>query len=92
MCTKGIYAGVPHVSSSTIEATVEGSEREVSIEKPNIVAKVPSIRVSGARPKPHELIWYDWFTQLDLSTAAIEPRWFFWKPLRTAVVAIRDRL
>jgi hypothetical protein len=55
---KGIYAAVSNVSSSTIEATVEGSEREVAIEKPDIVTKVASIRV-GARPKPHELVWYD---------------------------------
>jgi hypothetical protein len=61
MCTEGIYAGVPHISNSTIEATVEGSEREVSIKKPNILAEVRSIRVGGARIKPHELVWYDWF-------------------------------
>jgi hypothetical protein len=58
MCTKGIYAAVSNVSSSTIEAIVEGSEREVAIEKPDIATKVASIRV-GARPKPHELVWYD---------------------------------
>ena len=58
MCTEGIYATVSDVSSSTVEVTVEGSEREVAIEKPNIVTKVPSVRV-GARPKPHELVWYD---------------------------------
>ena len=30
---EGIYAAVSDVSSSTVEATVEGSEREVAIEK-----------------------------------------------------------
>jgi len=33
MCKEGIYAAVSDVSSSTVEATVEGSEREVAIEK-----------------------------------------------------------
>jgi hypothetical protein len=37
MCTEGIYATVSDVSSSTTEAIVEGSEREVAIEKPDIV-------------------------------------------------------
>ena len=55
MCTEGIYATVSDVSSSTVEVTVEGSEREVAIEKPNIVTEVPSVRV-GTRPKPHKLI------------------------------------
>jgi hypothetical protein len=90
MCTEGIYATVSDVSSSTVEATVERSEREVAIEKPDIVMKVPSIRV-GARPKPHELVWYDCRIQIDLSAAATEPKRFFWKPLRTAVAAIWDR-
>jgi hypothetical protein len=58
MCTKGIYTGVPYVSSSIVEATVEGGKREVAIEKPNIVTEVPSVCV-GACPKPHELVWYD---------------------------------
>jgi hypothetical protein len=82
MCTEGIYAAISDVSSSTVEATVEGSEREVAIEKPNIVMEVPSVRV-GARPKPHELIWYDRCIQFDLFAVAIEPKRFFWKPLRT---------
>jgi hypothetical protein len=86
---EGIYAGVPYVSSSTVEATVKGGEREVAIEKPNIVTEVPSVHVRACS-KPHELVWYDWCTQLDLSVAATEPRWFFWKPLRTTVMAIRD--
>ena len=90
MCTEGIYATVSDVSSSTVEATVEGSEREVAIEKTDIVMEVPSVRV-GARLKPHELVWYDGCIQFDLSTTATEPRRFFWKPLRTAVVAIWDR-
>ena len=90
MCMEGIYAAVSDVSSSTIDATVEGSEKEVAIEKPNIVTEVPSVHVR-AHPKPHELVWYDWRIQLDLSAAATEPRRFFWKPLRTAVVAIWDR-
>ena len=55
MCMEGIYAAVSDVSSSTVEATVEGSEREVAIEKPDIVTEVPSVRV-GTRPKPHKLI------------------------------------
>ena len=59
MCMEGIYAAVSDVSSSTVEATVEGSEREVAIEKPDIVTEVPCVRVR-ARPKPHELVWYDW--------------------------------
>jgi hypothetical protein len=54
-----LYTVVSDVSSSTVEATVERSEREVVIEKPDIISKVPSIRVR-ARPKPHELVWYDW--------------------------------
>jgi hypothetical protein len=87
MCTEGIYAAVSDVNRSTIEATVKGSEREVAIKKHDIVTKVPSIRV-GARPKPHELVWYDWHIQLHLSTTATEPRRFFCKPLRTTVVAI----
>ena len=87
MCTKGIYVAVSDVSSSTVEATIEGSEREVAIEKPDIVTEVPSVRVE-ARPKPHELVWYDWRIQLDLSATATEPRRFFWKPLRTAVATI----
>ena len=48
-----------HACSSAIEATIEGSEREVAIEKPDIVTEVPCVRVR-ARPKPHELVWYDW--------------------------------
>jgi hypothetical protein len=87
---EGIYAAVSDVSSITIEAIVEGSEREVAIEKPDIVMKVPSVRV-GARPKPHELVWYDGCIQFDLSAAATEPRRFFWKPLCTAMMAIWDR-
>ena len=55
MCKEGIYAAVSDVSSSTIDATVEGSEKEVAIEKPDIVTEVPSVRV-GTRPKPHKLI------------------------------------
>jgi hypothetical protein len=89
MCTKGIYAAISDVSSSTVEATVEGSEREVAIEKPDIVTKVPSVRI-GARPKPHELVWYDGCIQFDLSAVATEPRRFFWKPLRTAMMTIWD--
>jgi hypothetical protein len=89
MCTEGIYAAVSDVSSSTVEATVQGSEREVAIEKPNIVTEVPRVRV-GARPKPHELVWYDWRIHLDLSVAATKPRRFFVKPLRTAMTAIWD--
>ena len=58
MCTEGIYAAVSDVSSSTVETTVEGSEREVDIEKSDIVTEVPSVHVR-ARPKPHELVWYD---------------------------------
>ena len=90
MCKEGIYAAVSDVSSSTVEATVEGSEREVAIEKTDIVMEVPSVRVR-ARPKPHELVWYDGCIQFDLSTTATEPRRLFWKPLRTAMMAIRDR-
>jgi hypothetical protein len=78
------------VSSSTVEATIQESEREVAIEKPDIVMEVPSVRV-GAHPKPHELVWYDGCIQFDLSAAATEPRRFFWKPLRTAMMAIWDR-
>ena len=55
MCTEGIYATISDVSSSIVEATTEGSEREVAIEKPDIVTEVPSVRV-GTRPKPHKLI------------------------------------
>jgi hypothetical protein len=84
-----LYATVSDVSSSTVEATVERSEREVAIEKPDIISEAPCVHV-GARAKPHELVWYDWCIQ-DLSTAATEPRRFFWKPLHTAVVAIWDR-
>jgi hypothetical protein len=90
MCTEGIYAAVSDVSSSTVEATIQGSEREVAIEKSDIVTEVPRVRV-GARPKPHELVWYDWRIQLDLSVATTEPRRFFMKPLRTAVTTIWDR-
>jgi hypothetical protein len=90
MCTEGIYAAVSDVSSSTVEAIVHGSEREVALEQSNIVTEVPRVRVR-ARPKPHELVWYDWRIQLDLSVAATEPRRFFVKPLRTAVTAIWDR-
>jgi hypothetical protein len=90
MCTEGIYAAVSDVSSSTVEAIVEGSEREMAIEKPDIVTKVPSICV-GARPKPHELVWYDGCIQFDLFAAATKPRRFFWKPLHTAMMAIWDR-
>ena len=84
---KGIYAIVSDVSSSTVKATVEGSEREVAIENPDIAMEVPSVRVE-AHLKPHELVWYDWRIQLDLSATATEPRRFFWKPLRTAVATI----
>jgi hypothetical protein len=87
---EGIYVAVSDVNSGTVEVTVEGSEREVAIEKPDIVMKVPSVCV-GARPNPHELVRYDWRIQLDLSAAATEPRRFFWKPLHTTVVAIWDR-
>ena len=90
MCKEGIYAAVSDVSSSTVEATVEGSEREVAIEKTDIVMEVPSVRVR-AHPKPHELVWYDGCIQFDLSTTATEPRRFFWKPLSTIMMAIRDR-
>jgi hypothetical protein len=55
MCTKGIYVAVSNVSSSIVEAIVQGSEREVAIEKPDIVTEVPRVRV-GAHPKPHELV------------------------------------
>jgi hypothetical protein len=89
MCTEGIYTVVSNVSSSTVEATVQGSEKEVAIEKPNIVMEVPHIHVR-ARPKPHELVWYDWRIQLDLSVVATKPRRFFVKPLRTAMTAIWD--
>jgi len=90
MCTKGIYATVSNVSSSIVKATIQGSEREVAIEKPNIVTKVPSIRVRAC-PKPHELVWYDGRIQVNLSAAATKPRRFFWKPLCSAMVAIWDR-
>ena len=90
MCKEGIYATVSDVSSSIVKETVEGSEREVAIEKIDIVMEVPSVRV-GAHPKPHELVWYDGCIQFDLSAAATEPRRFFWKPLNTAVAAIWDR-
>ena len=90
MCKEGIYATVSDVSSSIVKETVEGSEREVAIEKTDIVMEVPSVRVR-ARPKPHELVWYDGCIQFNLSTTAIEPRRFFWKPLRTAMMAIQDR-
>jgi hypothetical protein len=49
MCTEGIYAVVYDISSSTVTATMQGSEREVAIEKPDIVMEMPSIRVR-ARP------------------------------------------
>jgi hypothetical protein len=68
---------------------MEGSEREVAIEKPKIATEVPSIFIR-ARIKPYELVRYHWFIQLDLPVAEIEPRWFFRKPLRMTVVAIRD--
>jgi hypothetical protein len=55
---KDIYAAISDVSSSIVEATVQGSKREVAIEKPDIVTEVPRVHVR-ARPKPHELVWYD---------------------------------
>jgi hypothetical protein len=90
MCTKSIYAAVSNVSSSTVEATIQGSEREVAIEKPDIVTKVPSIRVRAC-PKPHKLVWYDGRIQLNLPAATTKPRRFFWKPLCSTMFAIWDR-
>jgi hypothetical protein len=44
-----MYTVVFDVNSSTVEVTIQGSEREVAIEKPDIVMEVPSVRVR-ARP------------------------------------------
>uniref|UniRef100_A0A0A9AVU1 Uncharacterized protein n=1 Tax=Arundo donax TaxID=35708 RepID=A0A0A9AVU1_ARUDO len=44
----------PHVSGIVVKGTVKRREREMTVEKPNVVPKVFGIIVC-TRPEPHEL-------------------------------------